>query len=144
MIQEITQGLIKDLKSIRKFVFAGNALFTLRNKVSGNQFTFKVVKQSGVYSRHYLSTVFLKKRFFTGVFYFGANITTSFHCRSNKPEANQAVAVLKWFASYLINNTPLPPQVEFWHEGKCGRCGRALTDPESIKLGIGPKCRTKI
>jgi hypothetical protein len=26
------------------------------------------------------------------------------------------------------------------HEGRCGRCGRELTVPESIALGIGPEC----
>jgi hypothetical protein len=26
------------------------------------------------------------------------------------------------------------------HEGKCGRCGRALTVPESIQTGLGPIC----
>lgn len=26
------------------------------------------------------------------------------------------------------------------HEGKCGRCGRALTVPESVTSGIGPEC----
>lgn len=26
------------------------------------------------------------------------------------------------------------------HEGKCCRCGRALTVPESIESGIGPEC----
>lgn len=26
------------------------------------------------------------------------------------------------------------------HEGKCGRCGRKLTTPESVKTGIGPVC----
>ena len=27
------------------------------------------------------------------------------------------------------------------HSGKCGRCGRKLTTPESIECGIGPECR---
>lgn len=27
------------------------------------------------------------------------------------------------------------------HEGRCGRCGRLLTVPESIETGIGPECR---
>lgn len=27
------------------------------------------------------------------------------------------------------------------HDGKCGRCARTLTVPESIKCGIGPECR---
>ena len=26
---------------------------------------------------------------------------------------------------------------------KCRRCGRILTDPESIKRGIGPECENK-
>ena len=31
--------------------------------------------------------------------------------------------------------------LEVWHEGKCCRCGRTLTVPESVKLGIGPGVR---
>lgn len=30
------------------------------------------------------------------------------------------------------------------HEGKCCRCGRALTVPESIESGIGPECAKKV
>ena len=34
-------------------------------------------------------------------------------------------------------------QAEFWHEGRCARCGRTLTTPESIAAGIGPVCAEK-
>jgi hypothetical protein len=30
------------------------------------------------------------------------------------------------------------------HEGRCGRCGRKLTVPESVKSGIGPECAGKL
>jgi hypothetical protein len=30
------------------------------------------------------------------------------------------------------------------HEGRCGRCGRTLTVPESITSGFGPECITLI
>lgn len=30
--------------------------------------------------------------------------------------------------------------MNFYHMGICGRCGRALTTPESITRGIGPVC----
>ena len=30
------------------------------------------------------------------------------------------------------------------HEGRCGRCGRKLTVPESIETGLGPECAGKI
>ncbi len=32
---------------------------------------------------------------------------------------------------------------ELRHEGRCGRCGRRLTVPESIDIGLGPTCAAK-
>lgn len=34
----------------------------------------------------------------------------------------------------------LMEEAEWWHEGRCGRCGRRLTVPESIESGFGPEC----
>ena len=33
---------------------------------------------------------------------------------------------------------------EVYHEGRCGRCGRPLTVPQSIETGIGPDCAEKM
>lgn len=30
------------------------------------------------------------------------------------------------------------------HEGRCGRCGRVLTVPESVESGLGPECAGKV
>ena len=35
-------------------------------------------------------------------------------------------------------------RLEIWHEGRCGRCGRKLTVPESIASGFGPVCQGEI
>jgi hypothetical protein len=32
---------------------------------------------------------------------------------------------------------------ELMHSGRCGHCGRVLTRPDSIEIGIGPTCRGK-
>jgi hypothetical protein len=42
---------------------------------------------------------------------------------------------------YVLNKLKTNKTTEFevWHEGKCGKCGRALT-PSSILTGIGPEC----
>lgn len=34
----------------------------------------------------------------------------------------------------------LGTSLEVWHEGRCGRCGRKLTVPDSIAAGLGPEC----
>jgi hypothetical protein len=33
---------------------------------------------------------------------------------------------------------------EVYHEGRCGRCNRKLTVPESIETGLGPECASKL
>lgn len=35
-----------------------------------------------------------------------------------------------------------PNKLKIVHSGKCFRCGRTLTTPESIKSGIGPICES--
>jgi hypothetical protein len=48
-----------------------------------------------------------------------------------------------WYLSRLLGDASVDG-VEVWHEGVCGRCGRALTVPESIERGIGPDCWEKM
>jgi hypothetical protein len=43
-----------------------------------------------------------------------------------------------------ISNQRLPNGVNVHHEGKCGRCNRKLTVPESIESGFGPECSQKM
>lgn len=40
----------------------------------------------------------------------------------------------------LTEGKPVPPELEFWHEGCCGCCSKKLTVPASIELGHGPNC----
>ncbi len=52
-----------------------------------------------------------------------------------------AYKALVWFVDAMARaRGVLGCQMEVWHEGRCGRCGRKLTVPESIGLGLGPEC----
>jgi hypothetical protein len=42
-----------------------------------------------------------------------------------------------------VTDGPMPAELEVWHQGSCGKCGRPLTVPESIASGIGPVCASK-
>ena len=50
---------------------------------------------------------------------------------------------LPWLMARLQSGKGLPETVEVWHEGRCCRCARRLTVPESIILGLGPACATR-
>ena len=49
----------------------------------------------------------------------------------------------KWFWENTARGAAMP-SLEVFHEGRCGRCGRALTVPESIQSGFGPECIGKL
>jgi rRNA maturation endonuclease Nob1 len=34
--------------------------------------------------------------------------------------------------------------MDVYHLGRCGKCGKALTEPESISTGLGPICGGRI
>ena len=62
--------------------------------------------------------------------------------RKGNPKA-PAFQALAWYIRKAEEAPEVAEQAEFWHEGVCGRCGKALTNPDSIALGLGPKCATK-
>ena len=50
-----------------------------------------------------------------------------------------SASAFSWVFERVVEGR-VPRTVEFWHEGRCGRCARALTDPASIRSGFGPEC----
>ena len=55
-----------------------------------------------------------------------------------------SVKALHWALPKIWAKAPMPPAFEIRHEGKCGRCGRALTVPESVDTGFGPECSSAL
>jgi hypothetical protein len=54
--------------------------------------------------------------------------------------ASQAVS---WFLRQMFSNNfdNLNQSVDIFHLGKCLKCGKTLTDSNSIEVGFGPVCR---
>jgi hypothetical protein len=48
--------------------------------------------------------------------------------------------VIEWFFQHYFKNPNGYKTIKVYHSGKCGKCGRKLTTPESIKSGLGPYC----
>jgi len=63
--------------------------------------------------------------------------------KSKYKEDSVPTKVIRWGIRQVVESKPLPAGYSIQHEGRCCRCGRTLTDPTSIELGIGPECRSK-
>lgn len=68
------------------------------------------------------------------------NIARNKVVTSALPENDIKARGFAWFWRTLNSENPFPEGFEFWHEGRCGKCARRLTVPESIAQGFGPEC----
>lgn len=144
---------IADAAGILNFITAGRAVFTLVSKASGERRTFRVAAPKDAQPGDALRFVSLLT---------GPDNTTNYEyvglvtkaggelvtrtSRGKMP--TQPLNTISWLLAQLQRAVRGEPskldQVEFWHEGRCCRCGRRLTVPSSIESGIGPECAGKI
>jgi hypothetical protein len=121
-----------------KFMFAGNSTFTVVNTKTENRFTFKVKKSKDKDSNLFFVSVLTGPDNYT---YLGTTIEGIYRHGKKSAVSPQAQSV-KVF-DYVLGKLKLGNLQEFvevWHEGTCGKCGRALTVPASILNGLGPEC----
>jgi len=46
----------------------------------------------------------------------------------------------EWIWKYCCQPERMAKNLDIYHNGNCARCGRVLTTPESILIGLGPEC----
>lgn len=130
---------LTDAQDIMAFIFAGNATFTVVGKKDRYTYKIKAGKTDGN-NNIYFVKVLNGPNNETDYGYigniFGGQLRAG---RKGKPDAPSFKA-LNWTISFLRNNPSDLGPLEVWHEGKCGRCGRKLTVPESVDQGYGPEC----
>lgn len=130
----------------KRFVLAGKACFTIDNG-KGTHFTYKVIKTKGdnpVFFVMVLSGPDNNAHYS----YLGLLTPETGEVKATKKsritEDAPSFKVIRWAIAVLWGSGKIPKGYSFLHEGKCCRCGRKLTDPESINLGTGPECRKLI
>jgi hypothetical protein len=144
----MTQGILKHSKAL-DFILGGKAFVTFLNTKTDNRFTFKVVKHKK--EDLFFVNVLTSPDVYT--FIGTVNSTGSFrHSRKSKITGeSQSVKVFTYVFSKLQTIitpatetteaiTALPDFIEIYHSGRCGKCGKRLTVPESIDSGFGPDC----
>ena len=126
-------------EQIGLFALAGSAIFTVVNRRTGNRFTYHVEKSDRHPTLYFVSILTGPENTsdyaYLGIIRDGRYWHGKKSQISAEAQSNQAFA---WVWEHLER---LPACIEVWHEGRCGRCNRTLTVPESIASGYGPECR---
>lgn len=141
-------GRLDSLAKARKFILAGNATVTLVSKSTGTRFTYRIRQASnddGTKKLFWFVSLLTGSDNETDYKYFAhiyQNGGIAFGRKSQLKEGNASVRAWFWFWENLDKGLwpSIDNGVEVWHEGKCGRCNRKLTVPQSVSSGFGPEC----
>jgi hypothetical protein len=123
------------------FFEAGRALFTVTNK-DNIHYTFKINKHktAAVWFASMLTGSDNESSYSYIGMYNPSDKSIRLTAKSKVNDDSTAVKVIRWAIKMVNEKKELPEGYSIQHEGKCCRCGRTLTTPESIERGIGPEC----
>jgi hypothetical protein len=134
--------------AIRTFLTAGRAVFTLTSTKTGTSFTYRFNRREArpgqpaplVFASVLTGPDNQSDYAYMGILRGGVPEGLVSTTRGSEVAADApSYRALNWYLAHLGD-----ARVEFRHEGRCGRCGRALTVPSSIDSGLGPECAGKV
>lgn len=154
LIRNEMVGQLSTYDTVLEFVTGGNAYFTIRSKKTQTRFTYRVRQSQAAVEKNqdpmpYFVSVLNGSNNEDDYLFFGTmfvdvktlHVLEYRHSRKSRiTELAPSVRAIRWMLSQLHKGGDLLTQLEVWHEGRCGRCGRKLTVPESIASGFGPEC----
>lgn len=131
------------IEQIARYVTGGKAIFTIQSTKIDKRYTYKVRQDKSNYERFLVDILYgpdnCNDYRLMGYFY-----TDNFTLRTPKREivssADNRYRMFMYFLQFLCTEEALPDTCKFYPSGRCARCGRLLTTPESIESGFGPEC----
>ncbi len=138
---------------LRTFIYSGKADFSVINEISGEILTFKATPTS---QEKISFNIEVKKQDLDTIFnifksntsypwtYLGIMKKLRLCKQYRNPQIQTETKLFIWLLAHLHTNMPITSCIKLVHNGKCGRCGRRLTDDKSLKQGFGPHCIKKV
>ena len=123
-------------------LLAGHAIVTVRNTRTGNRFTYRI-RQCDAMPELFFVAVLTGSENEQDFTYLGT-IRKEHYTHGRKSRIAHTAQSAQAFAWFWTHRNILPACVEVWHTGRCLRCGRTLTVPESIASGLGSECSKKV
>jgi hypothetical protein len=150
------EALLTDFQEAKTLFYAGHFIGTFVG--ASSRITYKVVKPrrwddrlyvyylSGSDNQHdysYLAKLMVKKDKPVEDWASSDKVWLNFGRDVN--EETKSAKGLRFLHKIFSNNMEKSfAKGELWHSNCCARCGRALTDPESIERRLGPVCAHKV
>lgn len=140
------RGQISNPDDALTFMLAGKATVTLRSVRTEKRFTFKIKQAKERGTKNPIDGLFFVALMNgpdneTNFQYMGTirNNVYELGRKSHLTTTAPSHVAFDWFWKNMRFDDCFK-LVELWHEGRCGKCNRKLTVPESIERGIGPEC----
>ena len=134
---------LSDAETSVRFMLAGDAHITFVSQRTAARFTYRVSaprKQGQASPVRFVSVLTGPDTYsFIGTIFVERNAFVWSQTKSTINADAPSVKAFAWTWRHLASGD-MPTEIEVWHEGKCGKCGRRLTDPASIASGLGPIC----
>ena len=147
----MTEPFFHSASDALTFITAGNATVTVESLKTQKHLTFKVSQMKNSYNGKPIADKFfvsllngpdnMSSYMYLGVLNGdeGLKLTAKSKAQDDAP----SVRGFRYVWANLVAGK-LPSDAHVFHDGKCGRCGRKLTVPESLHNGIGPECIKKV
>lgn len=144
LVAEKASAILATPDAIHAYLLAGRAILTIVNRQTGGRFTFKIIRDEAKRDND-PPTWFVAAMTGTDLHQYlgfirdGGYRPNLLKVAADKPTQKAAT----WLLPRMLACHPLPESVDVLHSGRCGRCGRTLTTPDSIERGLGPECAGK-
>lgn len=129
----------------KDFLTAGHAIFTVSSP-SGEHYTYRVNAPkdfNDAYPTYFVALLTgsdnTRDYTYLGLLSGKGEVRTT--TKSKFAKDSKPVKVVQWAVGLVWDGKDLPDGYKLQHIGRCGACGRPLTDPVSIETGLGPICR---
>lgn len=134
-----------DHRHFLNYIQNGRAMFVITSEQTKQSFTFRMKYPQGNSS----GTMFIQYKGMDHRFLYLGNFNPQddsvYLTRKTNPymRNHPAQQALFWLFEQMKKLGRFPKGVTVHHDGRCGKCGRTLTDPHSLRIGIGPECFKK-
>ena len=127
------------------FIFGGNSTFQVINpRGDAYMFSIKKHKEKDIFFVRVNKDAEYKFNDHYAGYYDPSKTSELLKGSKGIQHDEKVMKVFLWAVKQITQEKELPEGYEIKHVGKCGCCGRKLTDELSKELGIGPTCLKRV